>query len=82
MFAGGTAAEVRAADDDVPRLHLLRKGRVNILHAVLRKLIGRGGVQVARGDNHIRIHVVAVFVNLAHVTPPPLQCRSGLRHSP
>ena len=84
MFAGGTAAEVRAADDDVPRLHLLRKGCVNVLHAVLRKLIGRGGVQVARGDNHIRIHVVAVFVNLAagHVTAPPLQRRSGLRRSP
>ena len=31
MFAGGAAAEVRTADDDVPRLPLLRKGCVNVL---------------------------------------------------
>src|SRR5699024_2064734 len=63
VLPGGAAAEVPAADDDVAGLDRGGVACVNVLHAVLGQLLGRGGVQVPGGDDDVGIHIVAVFKN-------------------
>ena len=64
MLPGRTAAEVGTAHDDVARLHGLGKVRVDILHTVGGQGFGIGIVQMAGRNDHVGIHVVAIFKDL------------------
>ena len=74
VLPGRAAAEVPARHHHISGLYLTDILRVDILHAVLGKLLGIGGIQVPGGDDHIRIHIVRVFVNGSfglHISSPP-----------
>ncbi|MPN65148.1 hypothetical protein SDC9_212927 [bioreactor metagenome] len=73
MLAGGAAAEVRSANHDVAGFHPRGKVLVNVLHAVTRELLGVGRGQVPRGDDHVRIDVIAILdgrSSCVHALPP------------
>ena len=55
-----------ARHDDVAGLHVGREGRVEILQRVLRHLLlVFDGVGVLAGEDHVGVHVVAVFPDAA-----------------
>jgi len=56
----GAAAEVRVGDDDIPLLHLVLEGRVEILHAVERQFGVVGGVEIPGGNDHVGVDVVPI----------------------
>ena len=63
VLARGAAAEVFIRDDDVALFDLTYEIRVDVLHAVLCKLIGVGSVEVSCGNYHVGVDVVLVFEN-------------------
>ena len=80
VLTRGAAAEVFLGDHDVALLHLVDELRVDILHAVCRKLLMGGGVEVSRGDDNVGVDVVAEFMYSAfcvhnHILLKPLQGR-------
>ena len=80
MLAGRTAAEIAARDDDAARLALFLEIAVQILHAVGGQLGVIGRVEIAGGDNHVRIDVIAVFDDgrlNEHLRAPPQAWRRG-----
>src|SRR5450759_511192 len=62
MLARASAAEVLVGHDDGAGLHLGDEACVEVLHAVLGKLRGVGGVQIARRDDDVGVDVTAVAV--------------------
>ena len=80
VLAGGAAAEVAPRDDDAARFALALEIAVQILHAVGGQLGGIGGVEVAGGDDDVRIDVIAVSDDgrlNEHVRAPPQAWRRG-----
>ena len=63
MLARGTAAEIAAGDKNVAGLHPRGESGVEIPHAVRRKLGSLRRVEIARGDDDIRIDVITILVN-------------------
>jgi hypothetical protein len=44
VLPGGAAAEIFLRHDDVPRLYLMDKLLIDVLHTMLRQLLSGGGV--------------------------------------
>lgn len=60
MLTRRTATEVLFSNDDIARIHLFDKGRVQIFQAMLREFSRVGGVQITRRDDDVSINVSSV----------------------
>ena len=65
MLTRGTAAEILSADHDVAPLHTARERRVDVLHAVRCERLRLERIEIACGDDDIRVNVIAVAPNLS-----------------
>ena len=64
VLPGGAAAEILPGHDEIPRLHLIDKLRVRVLHGVFGQLHGVGGVEIPGRNDLVGVDVVAEFVHL------------------
>ena len=60
MLTRRATTEVLAAHHDIAFLHVRGEALIDIHHAMLRKLFGLERIQITRGDNHIRIDIIAI----------------------
>ena len=60
MLARRTATEVLFSNDDIARIHLFDKVRIQIFQAMFCEFSRVGGVQITRRDDDVSINVSSV----------------------
>ena len=67
MLAGRAATKVPAADHDIAGLYLFGKAFVNVDHAVGGQFLGIKGIEVAGGNDDVRIDIVSIGPSFSFV---------------